>query len=113
MRCSQIYPNSPQAISHKLVVIKKLNEVIGDGSEFSSSDEVILAILILASHEILKVTEEDRKPFNSPLKRAQWLNIYGNIKYVPEHRKAVLDLLNQRGGLEALKLPGLAETIVG
>ena len=112
LRCSQIYPNAPQALSHKLIVFRRLNEVIGDGSEFSSSDEVILAILILASHETLKVTEEKRKPFNSPLKRVQWLNVYGNIAYVPEHRKAVLDLLNIRGGLEALRLPGLAETIV-
>jgi hypothetical protein len=72
-----------------------------------------LSILILATHGTLKATEEKRKPFSSPLKREQWFNVYGNIKYVAEHRNAVRDLLILRGGLETLKLPGLAETIVG
>lgn len=59
------------------------------------------------------MTEEKRKPFNSPLKTTQWLNVYGNIEYVPEHMKAVMDLVNLRGGIEEIKLRGLAETIVG
>ncbi|KAE9373670.1 hypothetical protein N431DRAFT_465948 [Stipitochalara longipes BDJ] len=112
LRYHQIYPDSVQALPHKLIVIQKLNEAIKNGSEMST-DDVILAILTLASHETLKVTEEKRRPFNSPLRRAQWINVYGHIKYIEEHRKAVLDLLNLRGGLETLQLPGLAETIVG
>jgi hypothetical protein len=111
MRHSKIYPDSPQALSHKLIVIQKLNEYISKNKN-ASRDEVILAILVLSSHETMNVTEERRKPFNSPLKTAQWLNVYGNIVYVPEHMKAVLNLVNSRGGIENLKLHGLGETIV-
>jgi hypothetical protein len=111
MRHSKIYPDSPQALSHKLIVIQKLNEYISKNKN-ASRDEVILAILVLSSHETMNVTEEKRKPFNSPLKTAQWLNVYGNIQYVPEHMKAVLNLVNSRGGIENLKLHGLGETII-
>lgn len=76
-------------------------------------DEVILAILVLSSHETLDQSKVRQNPFNSPLKSAQWLNIYGNITYVPEHMQAVLDIINLRGGLEKLELHGLAETIAG
>lgn len=52
-------------------------------------------------------------PFNSPLRKAQWLNVYGNFTHVPEHLAAVMELLSLRGGLESLELYGLAEIIVG
>ncbi|PMD58679.1 uncharacterized protein K444DRAFT_630383 [Hyaloscypha bicolor E] len=112
LRYNQIYPNSVEALPHKLLVIRKLNEVIANGGEISS-DDIILAILVLVFHETLKVTEEKRRPFNFPLRKAQWLNIYGHIKSIFERRKAVLDLPNLRGGLETFQIPGLAKTVVG
>jgi len=111
MRTSELRYDSPQALSHKLIAIQTLNEYISKNIN-TSRDEVILAILSLASHETLNVTEERRKPFNSPLKTAQWLNVYGNNNYVSEHMKAVLNLVNSKGGIENLKLHGLGETIV-
>ena len=111
MRWNTIYPNSPTALSHKLMVIQQLNMILSNPKE-AYKDEVILAILILASHEARDKSEDKARPFNSPLMAAQWLNVYGNIQYVPEHMKAVMDLIAARGGLENLKLHGLAETIV-
>jgi len=58
------------------------------------------------------IGEDGRNPFNAPLKRMKWANLYGNIQYVPEHLKAVLDIIKFRGGIEKLKLYGLAELIV-
>lgn len=112
LRTSRIFPNSPQALSHKLVVIQKLKEIMNDPGK-AQRDEVILAILVLSSHESTDPSRVRSNPFVSPLKNAQWLNIYGNIAYVPEHMKAVLDLITIRGGLEKLELHGLAETIAG
>jgi hypothetical protein len=112
LRTSKIFPNSPQALSHKLKVIQKLREIMNDPEE-AHRDEVILAILVLSSHEAMIPIKPGGNPFNSPLKSAQWLNIYGNIIYVPEHMKAVLDLINMRGGLDRLELHGLAEVIAG
>lgn len=111
MRLSTIYPNSPIALTHKLVVIEQLNMIMSNPIE-AQKDEVILAILILASHEARDQTENKIKPFDSPLMSAQWLNVYGNIQYVPAHMKAVMELIAIRGGIEHLKLHGLAETIV-
>jgi hypothetical protein len=112
LRYNQIYPNSVGALPHKLLVIRKLNEVIANGGEISS-DDIILAILVLVFHETLKVTEEKRRPFNFPLRKAQWLNIYGHIKSIFKRRKAVLDLPNLREGLKTFQIPSLAKTVVG
>jgi hypothetical protein len=112
VRSSAIYPNSPVALSHKLAVIQKLNIVLSNLKEAQRDDEVILAILILASHEARFDSESKTRPFDSPLKSAQWPNVYGNIEYVPQHMKAVIELIALRGGIENLKLHGLAETIV-
>jgi hypothetical protein len=112
MRWSKIYPNSPLALSHKLIVIQQINEIISTGGD-ASKDEVILAILILACHDVINFTEEKKKPFNSPLKKTAWLNIYGNLRQSPEHAKAVMELVALRGGIKSLNLPGLAEIIAG
>jgi hypothetical protein len=68
LRYNQIYPNSVRALPHKLIVIRRPNEVVADGSEISS-DDVILAILVLVSYQTLKVTGEMRKPSNSLIKK--------------------------------------------
>jgi hypothetical protein len=113
MHGSPLYPISPQALSHKLRVIRKLAEIIENKDELSR-DECVLVIFILASYETLKPTKEvkdKRLPFNSPLKRKEWLAVSGRTECVPEHKMAILYLLNLRGGLEALKLSGVAECI--
>jgi hypothetical protein len=110
LRSSQIYPNKPLSLSHKLVVIQKLNDCFRDPN-VASRDEVILAILILASHEAMNMSAGKENPFNSPPKNAQWLNIYSTITYMPEHMKAVDELVTSRGGLENIRMFGLAEVI--
>lgn len=111
MRHSAIYPNAPKPLSHKLIVIQKLNAALSDPN-LALRDEVILAILILASQEVFIDKKGKRNPFNSPLQSLGWLNVYGNFKFVPQHTKAVADIIIMRGGLEALELHGLAEIIV-
>jgi hypothetical protein len=98
------------SLSHKLVVIQKLNGRLNDPN-VASRDEVILAILILASHEAMNMSAVKETPFNSPLRNAQWLNVYSTIMNVPEHMKAVLELVARRGGLENINMYGLAEVI--
>ncbi|KAH7355375.1 hypothetical protein BKA65DRAFT_238766 [Rhexocercosporidium sp. MPI-PUGE-AT-0058] len=113
LRYEKIYPNSQVALSHKLTVIRTLNEVLNDPQTAASRDEIILSILILASHETLNMSRAKSSPFDSPLRKAQWLNVYGNFTHVPEHLVAVKELLSLRGGLDSLELYGLAEIIVG
>lgn len=110
LRSSQIYPNKPVSLSHKLVVMREINKSLSD-PDVALRDEVILAILILASHEVANVAVVKESPFISPLRSAQWLNVYSTIMYVPEHVKAVLELVALRGGLENIRMNGLAEVI--
>lgn len=111
MRWSNIFPNAPEPLSHKLIVIQKVNQALSDPRQ-ASRDEIILAILILAS-EVFISKKGSSSPFNSPLRSLRWLNIYGNHKPVPQHAKAIADIVTMKGGLETLELIGLAETIVG
>jgi ATP phosphoribosyltransferase len=114
MRTSQISLNSPRTLSNKLAIIQKLKEAIANRSE-NAQDEVIFTIFTLSCCDSINITEEKKKPFDSPLKRSEWLkvtSVYGNCTSVPEHKKALFQLITMRGGLEALKLPGLAENII-
>ncbi|KAE9381124.1 hypothetical protein N431DRAFT_320644 [Stipitochalara longipes BDJ] len=113
MRRSKIFFNSPLALSHKLIVIQKIRDTILAGGEEASRDEVLLAIVILATHDIANVAKEGKMPFNSPLKKAGWLNFYGKTHEVPEHAKAITDIIGLRGGIKSLKLPGLIEILAG
>jgi hypothetical protein len=111
MRWSNTFPNALEPLSHKLIVIQKLNQALSNPCQ-ATGDEIILAILILAS-EVFISKKGNSSPFNSPLRSLRWLNMFGNHKPVPQHAKAVGDIIKIRGGLETLELYGLAEIIVG
>jgi hypothetical protein len=108
---SRIYCNSTQALTYKVAGIQQLNKVISNGRKVLT-DEVILAIVGLAAHEVVNVTEDKIKPFSSPLQSAGLLDVYGGMQVVPEHRDAILRLVTMRGGIENLTLLGLAEGMV-
>jgi hypothetical protein len=114
MRRSQIRSNSSQALSHKLSVLQMLPDILANETNVPS-DEVILAILLLTSHEVetKSIAENKINPFNPPLQHVQWLDFYGIADTVPEHKNAALEILKLRGGPENLKLPGLAESFAG
>lgn len=112
LRTSTIHPNSRISLTHKQAVIQQLNDVLDSPTE-RIRDEIILAILILSSHEVMDLNPAEEMCFDSPLKKMQWLNVYGNIRNVQEHLIAVMNLVNLRGGVENLELYGLAELLIG
>ena len=73
MRYSNIYPNAAKPLSHKLIVIHKLNEALSDPN-LATRDEVILAILILAFKSFIG-NRASRILFNSPWRSLGWLNV--------------------------------------
>ncbi|KAN0116806.1 hypothetical protein V8E51_002783 [Hyaloscypha variabilis] len=116
LRWSKFFPDSPNALSHKLAVMHRLKELISKDSKLHFED-LIVAILILACHEEMDtspITEAEKKhwPFNDPLGRGKWLNMYSGVRVIPEHRKALVDVVNLGGGLESIKLYGLADLVV-
>jgi len=111
LRASAINTTSIQALSYKVKAIQQLNEVLANG-EKAVTDQVILTIIGVMGHEALNITEEEMKPFNSPLKNAGLLHIYGGVKHVPGHLSAITKLLALRGGIEPFTLPGLADCLI-
>jgi hypothetical protein len=95
----------------------KLKELIsGDSKPYF--EELIVAILMLACHEEMDtspMTEAEKKkhwPFNDPLGRGKWLNMYSGVRVIPEHMKGLVDVVNLGGGLESIKLHGLTDLVV-
>ena len=116
LRWSKFFPDSPHALSHKLTVMQKVKELVSKDSNLYFED-LIVAILILACHEEMDtspITEAEKKhwPFNNPLGRGKWMNMYSGVRVIPEHRKALVDIVNLGGGLESIKLYGLADLVV-
>ncbi|RVX69994.1 hypothetical protein B0A52_06165 [Exophiala mesophila] len=74
---------------------------------------LLLAIITLAAHGDLLdngILEPSGFP-ESPLARTQNLHIYGLMRMVPQHRQAIFAILDQLGGIEAVTLFGLRETL--
>jgi hypothetical protein len=113
LRSSTISSNAPTPLFHKTVVIQKLKEALSDPDPRQAlADEIIFGILVLASHETFMAKDEKPNPFNSPLPKLGWRHIYGNSKIVPQHAKAIADIVAIRGGLETIKLYKLTEIII-
>ena len=106
-------PN-PIRLHHKVQTLRLLKEEL-ENPEKISLDEMILAVLCLATNEVETVAknmnQKIRSPFNSPLTSAQWLDVYGSIIHIPAHTMAMRSLANRRGGLEMIELEGLAEIL--
>ncbi|KAL2070240.1 hypothetical protein VTL71DRAFT_13266 [Oculimacula yallundae] len=95
LRYEKIYPDSRIALTHKLAIIRILNELLKDPKKAASQDIAIFAILILASHDTM-----------------DWLNIFGTCRHDPKHLEAVTELMTLKGGLESLEQYGLSEIFV-
>jgi hypothetical protein len=96
-------------IFFELESIQRVNEAIQNPSR-ALSDEVILSVMILVHNRVdeLMLDENLRSPFQSPLRGLQWLDIYGRPMPNPVHLSGLIQLIKMRGGLEQIKLPGLA-----
>ncbi|RAL04298.1 uncharacterized protein BO80DRAFT_484653 [Aspergillus ibericus CBS 121593] len=76
-------------------------------------DAVILSVVCMAHN----VAEDNGRglhltsPFDPPLPRLQWLDIYGALPPNLVHIKGLVQMVRLRGGLQNLTLPGLAATL--
>ncbi|OAX77828.1 hypothetical protein ACJ72_07869, partial [Emergomyces africanus] len=92
--------------------IKQLNKMMHDPQQ-TCTDEVILAVLCMAFNRIdysRWTSDLDPAP-KAPLRNLQWLDVYGGLSLNDQHVKGLFALIHTRGGLDQLKLPGLAETL--
>ncbi|WEW61327.1 hypothetical protein PRK78_006817 [Emydomyces testavorans] len=92
--------------------IKQLNKMMHDPSQ-ACSDVVILAVLCMAFNRIdYSGWNVSTDPWpKAPLRNLQWLDVYGGLSLNDHHIKGLLALIEMKGGLSQVKLPGLAETL--
>lgn len=95
---------------HKVETIKLVNEQLHNLSGLPS-DALIMAVTILAIHGKRDETVYPELHPRSPLATAQQLHVYGNMVNDEEHVQAIILLIMQKGGLEAIDLYGMADTM--
>lgn len=74
-------------------------------------DNQLLAMFILATHDSFGPTDHIPDIFPVGLSKVGWLNIYWRMLTSDLHIQALFAAIDMRGGLETIKLVGLAEII--
>jgi hypothetical protein len=92
--------------------ITRINRAIQSPSE-AITDAIILCVLCMANNKNEPPLGPDflGSPFQSPLRSLQWLDVYGRLKPHPIHQAGLVQLVYLKGGLQTIKLPGLAGVI--
>jgi hypothetical protein len=92
--------------------IKLINKAVRDPSR-AVSDAMLLSVICMAHHqpEDEKRQRYRKTPFNPPLQRLQWLDVYGCLPPNLIHIRGLVQLIKLRGGLENIKFTGLPATI--
>ncbi|KAE8148079.1 hypothetical protein BDV25DRAFT_131532 [Aspergillus avenaceus] len=77
------------------------------------SNAVILSVMCMA-HNATDISEERQyrpSPFSAPMRRLQWIDVYGSLRPNLVHVHGLITMINMRGGLDAIDLPGLAPVV--
>ncbi|KGY15701.1 hypothetical protein PABG_11356 [Paracoccidioides brasiliensis Pb03] len=116
LESSQVAPQTREEKLEQIIseteTIKQLNKMMFDPQQLCT-DEIILAVLCMAFNKInysVWTTNTDTSP-RVPLCNLQWLHVYGGLSLNDQHVKGLFSLLQVKGGLHKITLPGLAETI--
>jgi hypothetical protein len=75
------------------------------------TDEIILSVLTLANNDSGDSRGIKKSPFQPTLRSLQWLDIYGRLSPNAIHQVGLLRLVELRGGLDKIELPGLSAVI--
>lgn len=91
--------------------VKRLSLMIKDQS-LACSDEVILAVLCMAFNRADYSGWNVSDPWpKAPLRNLQWLDVYGGLSLNDKHVQGLMALIQAKGGLSQVTLPGLAEIL--
>ncbi|KAJ6008887.1 hypothetical protein N7499_001066 [Penicillium canescens] len=92
-------------------IVRRLNIAIKDPAE-ACKDTNIFAVVALAKTGTVQKVEVPRKtPKQGPLKSLQLLNLLALSEIDPVHLDGLLKLIELKGGLEKIEIPGLAALI--
>ncbi|KAL2864951.1 uncharacterized protein BJX67DRAFT_389649 [Aspergillus lucknowensis] len=75
-------------------------------------DAMIFSVVCMAHNKAEDdVTGLPRPPFTAPMQRLQWLDVYGSLRPNLVHIGGLIQMVNLRGGIDEIQLPGLASII--
>jgi hypothetical protein len=101
-------------LSYKTQAIKLINELINKRLHKCGRDSVdalLISVSVLAVYGGERDTAMKHAHPQSPLAKAQNLDFYGKKRFVPAHMQALYLLVRHTGGLESIKMYGLADTL--
>lgn len=89
--------------------IRRINQALQDPAA-QKTDELLMAVFLMGySRYDEAVFSPGRDPHKSPFNEVQWANIYSYLDYDEVHVMGLIRLLEIRGGIDAVRLNGLAE----
>ncbi|KAJ5895630.1 hypothetical protein N7495_007321 [Penicillium taxi] len=96
----------------EMEAIQRISDALHDPNR-ALSDAVLLSVICMAHHQAPERIQSQLKktPFNPPLQRLQWLDVYGCLPPNMIHIQGLVQLVRMRGGLDAVKARGLPATI--
>jgi len=97
-------------LSYKTQAIISLKEKI-QNCQGNISDDVLLAITLLATHEMGETLQRPQKRLRTPLSQFKDAEFYTSMAWDATHLDALYKLLEQRGGLPSITTHGLTEVI--
>lgn len=117
LRLSKSYGSFTSAAQNMLKIleanaISNVNNAIQDPDR-ATSDATILSVVCLANNKLDDSIWQRSvfSPFQAPLRRLQWLDIYGRLLPNPVHQAGLAQIIAVKGGLKKIQLPGLASVI--
>lgn len=107
-------PQRSQPLKRRLLYVemesaRALNEAL-KSPDRPITDSLILSALCMANNSAGEPIppNKNKSPFKAPLRELQWLNIYAMNTSNAAHQAGLCHLIQLRGGLDSIELPGLA-----
>jgi hypothetical protein len=101
-------------LSYKTQAIKLITDLVNKRLHKcgrDSIDALLISISVFAVYGGERDAAMEHAHPQSPLAKAQNLEFYGKKRFVPAHMQALYLLVRQTGGLESIKMYGLAHTL--
>ncbi|KAK4554383.1 hypothetical protein LTR86_008591 [Recurvomyces mirabilis] len=99
-------------LAHKTETFRLMGKLVADAKD-EDIETIIFAVMIMWHYDLQdhEIRDAGSLPFRSHMPSANWLHVYGRTQGVATHTRPLMALLARVGGIQSLKLPGLAFAI--
>lgn len=106
------YSNTGQVLRHKGRSISLLKQYLAN-LDTANLETLLIVMVTLATHDLSDSRLYMGTPtgFQAHEAHAYWMDVYGRLDTIPEHLGAIARLVELAGGLDKVKLPGLANCL--